>query len=952
MGKSPFYCDCGKSGCEAMTGIKRNVVVTASSTSSTIVSPSSSSSSTTAVLTSVEKNAQKLALIESHYHKTGEKWIDPDFPPNHQALLRDPHTTKRPEWKELIWRRPEEMKGMKNPILFESGADPLDINQGAIGDCWFMSAISVMTQRQQDLMNIFVSKEHSPAGVYSVNFWKNGELVNILIDSNFPCIKHTNTAAFGHSANSNELWVMILEKAYAKLHHCLAFDTKVRVYEDEDHQTTKKNTTNKSVVIESLKCGDRLLNEAGDPITVTKFATSSTNEMIRIEYDGGHHLVTRDHLVTLRCRAYPKLTRRCCGSSGSNAIESIILTWHGMNPGELLPSLQQREWRFATTASTNDSSIDDNATPHMNSMPILPYSMISHVEQFAFWWLSGLDKRSHGRTKTLRAGDLFEVSAKSLLRASPQFFKDYQIPLANDQYQHLDTENNDTLTQGDVQTHITPSKSDDRSISTDDNDDAASSLSSSSSFITNSSFDVELELIHDFMRLKGFGTTPDVSNAISTHVALIHDTHSSPRNTFGVKKLLEGRVSDAVDYARLVIPAVDTESEDPSLQSSSSYQVNYSYPSARIDSSVDIVYMLQTPLTSDSSTMNSEIRQLERVWKLLHINPDEVGEKIMISSMINSTSHTLPSNQSQLDSSCRESIEFALSCHTRTIIVFGSSNYNHWIRTIDTCDHVIHTEIHPDENHQQRPIMTIQLDSGENLSVHFVSHLANYNLSDIIQVISQVHKKSIPISLNQNLSRSSQYKQITNIEVVPGDCNYVLLEVSGSGRFVLDDNTITHNCFEAIESGFVDSALVDLSGGIGSRIDMSKDPSKKEARTGQLFQQLVSYRESGFLLGAGSPAGSDSEANASPSGIIQGHAYAILDVQDIDGNQLIRLRNPWGRKEWTGDWCDTSDKWTRRLRAKLNFVAADDGAFWMCMLDFARHFEEIYVCRSVRSKRE
>lgn len=108
---------------------------------------------------------------------------------------------------------------------------------------------------------------------------------------------------------------------------------------------------------------------------------------------------------------------------------------------------------------------------------------------------------------------------------------------------------------------------------------------------------------------------------------------------------------------------------------------------------------------------------------------------------------------------------------------------------------------------------------------------------------------------------------------------------------------------------------------------MSKDPSKQQTLNGVLFKQLLSYKESGFLLGAGSPAGSDSEANASTSGIVQGHAYAILDVQEVDDVQLIRLRNPWGRKEWTGDWSDNSDKWTRRMKAKLNWVSADDGAF-------------------------
>ena len=56
-----------------------------------------------------------------------------------------------------------------------------------------------------------MSKEHSKAGVYSLNFWKNGERINVLIDSLFPATK-AGSAAFGHSAKENELWVMILEK--------------------------------------------------------------------------------------------------------------------------------------------------------------------------------------------------------------------------------------------------------------------------------------------------------------------------------------------------------------------------------------------------------------------------------------------------------------------------------------------------------------------------------------------------------------------------------------------------------------------------------------------------------------------------------------------------------------------------------------------------------------------
>jgi len=154
-----------------------------------------------------------------------------------------------------------------------------------------------------------------------------------------------------------------------------------------------------------------------------------------------------------------------------------------------------------------------------------------------------------------------------------------------------------------------------------------------------------------------------------------------------------------------------------------------------------------------------------------------------------------------------------------------------------------------------------------------------------------------------------------------------------------------HGSYEAIESGFVDQALMDLTGGVGSRIDMTNDEVKQQIRNGTLWSQLLTFHASGYLMGAGSPAGSDSESNASSLGIVQGHAYGILDVKQADTCRLIQLRNPWGRKEWTGDFSDKSAKWTRRLKALVNYKDADDGAFWMEFADFTKHFEDIYVCR-------
>jgi hypothetical protein len=155
-----------------------------------------------------------------------------------------------------------------------------------------------------------------------------------------------------------------------------------------------------------------------------------------------------------------------------------------------------------------------------------------------------------------------------------------------------------------------------------------------------------------------------------------------------------------------------------------------------------------------------------------------------------------------------------------------------------------------------------------------------------------------------------------------------------------------HHSYQNIEGGWIDDALVDLAGGVADRIRWTDEKTKAAMHDGSLFNMLLKYHEQGFLLGAGSPVGaSDSEADASPWGIVQSHAYSILAVASVDGNQLIHVRNPWGRKEWTGDWSDKSPLWTRRMKSKLNFTEREDGAFWMNWTDFCTHFDEVYVAR-------
>lgn len=94
-----------------------------------------------------------------------------------------------------------------------------------------------------------------------------------------------------------------------------------------------------------------------------------------------------------------------------------------------------------------------------------------------------------------------------------------------------------------------------------------------------------------------------------------------------------------------------------------------------------------------------------------------------------------------------------------------------------------------------------------------------------------------------------------------------------------------HGSYEALEGGLVQDALVDLTGGAGEEIDMRSAQAQIDLASGRLWSQLLRFKQEGFLLGAGSPSGTD--VHVSCSGIVQGHAYSILQV--IDFCQLSQI---------------------------------------------------------------
>ena len=71
----------------------------------------------------------------------------------------------------------------------------------------------------------------------------------------------------------------------------------------------------------------------------------------------------------------------------------------------------------------------------------------------------------------------------------------------------------------------------------------------------------------------------------------------------------------------------------------------------------------------------------------------------------------------------------------------------------------------------------------------------------------------------------------------------------------------------------------------------------------------------------------------------------MKEVTDASGNKirLVKMRNPWGAEEYTGDFSDNSKKWTPALRKQAGSVIKDDGEFFIPIADFMTSFEESYI---------
>jgi len=155
-----------------------------------------------------------------------------------------------------------------------------------------------------------------------------------------------------------------------------------------------------------------------------------------------------------------------------------------------------------------------------------------------------------------------------------------------------------------------------------------------------------------------------------------------------------------------------------------------------------------------------------------------------------------------------------------------------------------------------------------------------------------------------------------------------------------------YGCYEALVAGRPIDGMRILTGAPCETINLQPRPNEELDRN-LIWARLLSSRTAGFLMGI-SCGGFDVNVEKNEyelMGLRPNHSYSIMDVKDVSGNRLLRLRNPWGRYSWKGAWSDDSDTWTPALKRLLSPNNSSEGLFWMSFEDVLRYFGDVDICK-------
>ncbi|KPM11093.1 calpain-7-like protein [Sarcoptes scabiei] len=133
-----------------------------------------------------------------------------------------------------------------------------------------------------------------------------------------------------------------------------------------------------------------------------------------------------------------------------------------------------------------------------------------------------------------------------------------------------------------------------------------------------------------------------------------------------------------------------------------------------------------------------------------------------------------------------------------------------------------------------------------------------------------------------------------------------------------------------------------LTGWIPERIAL------KETDVDKFFKMISSRYNAGEVLVTFS-TGDISDYESERTGLVSTHAYAMLDIQNVQGKRLFLLKNPWSHVRWKGKYSERDmSSWTPELKKALNYDPNsaknfDNGIFWIDIDSLVNFFDVCYL---------
>jgi hypothetical protein len=150
----------------------------------------------------------------------GSLFADKYFPASNLSIWH-----KQKPSREIFWKRPHEIH--PSPQFVVNEFEPANLNQGALGNCFFISAAIAISSVPDHFRKVVPDGQtfepDDYAGIFHFRFWHSGEWIDVCVDDRLPVDANSMLVYCSNPKDPGEFFGPLLEKAYAKLNTCYEF---------------------------------------------------------------------------------------------------------------------------------------------------------------------------------------------------------------------------------------------------------------------------------------------------------------------------------------------------------------------------------------------------------------------------------------------------------------------------------------------------------------------------------------------------------------------------------------------------------------------------------------------------------------------------------------------------------------------------------------------------------